>query len=90
LRARAGVQVVPVYPRGTSHICPACGVEDRKNRPERDLFRCIGCGYAGQADHVAAINIAARANVNRPIVSEDFFEHVTHLKVQAPQFIGGN
>ncbi len=84
-----GVQVIPVYPRGTSHICPACGVEDRKNRPERDLFRCIGCGYAGHADHVAAINIAARANVNRPIVSEDFFEHSTHLQGQAPQFIGG-
>ena len=83
-----GVQVIPVYPRGTSHICPACGVEDRKNRPERDLFRCIGCGYAGHADHVAAINIAARANVNRPIVSEDFFEHPTHLQGQAPQFIG--
>ena len=84
-----GVQVIPVYPRGTSHICPACGVEDRKNRPDRDLFRCIGCGYAGHADHVAAINIAARANVNRPIVSEDFFEHSTHLQGQAPQFIGG-
>lgn len=84
-----GVQVVPVYPRGTSHICPACRVEDRKNRPERDLFRCIGCGYAGHADHVAAINIAARANVNRPIVSEDFFAHTAHLQGQAPPFIGG-
>ncbi len=84
-----GVQVIPVYPRGTSHICPACGVEDRKNRPERDLFRCIGCGYVGHADHVAAINIAARADVNRPIVSEDFFEHLAHLQGQAPQFIGG-
>ena len=83
-----GVQVIPVYPRGTSHICPVCGVEDRKNRPERDLFRCIGCGYAGHADHVAAINIAARVNVNRPIVSEDFFELPTHLQGQSPQFIG--
>lgn len=78
----AGVQVVAVYPRGTSHICPACGVEDRKNRPERDLFRCTQCSYAGNADHIAAINIAARADVNRPIVSEDFFEHTTHLQGQ--------
>jgi len=84
-----GVQVIPVYPRGTSHICPLCGVEDRKNRPERDLFKCIGCGYAGQADHVAAINIAARADVDKPIVSEDFFEHVTHLQGQAHLFRGG-
>jgi len=79
-----GVQVIPIYPRGTSHICPVCGVEDRKNRPERDLFRCIGCGYAGHADHVAAINIAARANVNRPIVSGSFFESLAHPQGQAP------
>ena len=83
-----GVQVVPVYPRGTSHICPVCGVEDRKNRPERDLFRCIGCGYAGPADHVAAINIAARADVNMPIVSGDFFA-LAHSQEQAHLFKDG-
>jgi len=70
-----GVQVVAVYPRGTSHICPVCGVEDRKNRLKRDLFRCIGCGYAGHADHVAAINIAARADVVQPIVSGEVKQH---------------
>jgi IS605 OrfB family transposase len=65
----AGVHVIAVPPRGTSHICPECGIESRKNRPVRDLFQCIGCGYAGPADHIAAINIAARADVMQPIVS---------------------
>lgn len=65
-----GVQVVAVNPRGTSHICPACGTNKRANRPKRDIFKCVSCAYAGHADHVAAINIAARANlVNRPIVA---------------------
>ena len=35
-----------------------------------------------------AINIAARVNVNRPIVSEEFFEQKAHLQGQSPQFIG--
>jgi len=83
-----GVSVVAVNPRGTSHICPVCGINERANRPERDLFRCIGCGYAGQADHVAAVNIAARADVDRPIVPRDFFEHTTHLQGQASQLVG--
>ncbi len=76
--ALAGVPVVLVNPRGTSHICPACGHNERGNRPNRDTFRCVKCGFSGCADHIAAINIAARAAiVNQPIVSGNFLlEHI--------------
>lgn len=70
-----GVPVIPVYPRGTSHICPECGHNKRANRPNRDTFKCVRCGFAGQADHIAAINIAARADVNQPIVSGKSLGH---------------
>jgi IS605 OrfB family transposase len=66
--ALAGVPVVVVDPRGTSHTCPNCGYVDRRNRANRESFRCVRCGFAGPADHVAALNIAARAAVNQPIV----------------------
>ncbi|GAH08193.1 unnamed protein product [marine sediment metagenome] len=57
-------------PRGTSHTCPVCGINKKANRPKRDLFKCISCGFAGPADKIAAINIAARAKfVNKPIVA---------------------
>jgi putative transposase len=56
----AGVPVVAVDPRHTSQTCPACGLIDRKNRPDRATFRCIGCGLLGHADTVAAVNIARR------------------------------
>jgi len=79
----AGVQVIPVHPRGTSHICPICGVNEKANRPKRDVFTCIGCGYAGHADHVAAINIAARADVMQPIVSGALFEPTALSQGQA-------
>ena len=56
----AGVTVYAVDPRHTSQACPSCGLIDRKNRPDQATFTCIACGFAGHADHVAAINIARR------------------------------
>ncbi len=64
-----GVPVMYVPPRGTSHFCPRCGVEAKQNRPTRDQFECVGCGFAGPADYIAALNIAARASVNMLIVA---------------------
>ncbi len=63
----AGVPFVLVDPRNTSRTCPECGHVDKSNRPSRDLFRCVGCGFSGPADHIAAENIR-RAGVNRPYV----------------------
>ena len=69
---RAGVPVVAVDPRHTSQTCPACGLVERGNRHDRNAFVCLGCGLAGPADHIAAVNIArrgvvvARAAVSQP------------------------
>jgi IS605 OrfB family transposase len=62
----AGVPVVVVDPRNTSRTCPHCGLIDKRNRPTQAFFRCIGCGFAGPADTLAAGNIARRAAVNQP------------------------
>ena len=62
----AGVLVRAVDPRNTSRTCPACGHIDKKNRPTRDKFLCVECGFAGPADHIAAINIGRRAAVIQP------------------------
>ncbi len=67
---RAGVTVIPVDPRNTSRTCPACGQVDRRNRPDQATFLCVDCGFAGFADHIAAVNISRRAAVNRPDVSD--------------------
>lgn len=66
--ALAGVVLIAVDPRNTSRTCPACGHCTKENRRTRDEFRCGSCGLAGPADHIAARNIAARAEVMRPIV----------------------
>jgi IS605 OrfB family transposase len=62
----AGVPVVFVDPRDTSRQCPCCGTVNKANRPERDRFVCVSCGFAGPADSIAARNIASRAAVMRP------------------------
>jgi putative transposase len=59
--AIAGVPVRHVDPRNTSRTCPACGYCDKRNRRTRDEFECVRCGFAGPADHVAAVNIGRRA-----------------------------
>lgn len=78
----AGIPVVLVNPRGTSHICPECGHNERGNRPNRDVFRCVQCGFSGNADHIAAINIAARAAVNQPIIACDEVKAIIGIEME--------
>jgi transposase len=68
--ALASVPVILVDPRNTSRSCPACGCVDKRNRPDQSTFSCVACGFAGAADHIAAINIGHRGVVNRPNVSD--------------------
>ncbi|MHC1732955.1 MAG: RNA-guided endonuclease InsQ/TnpB family protein [Bacteroidales bacterium] len=68
---RGGVPVFLVDPRNTSRTCPACGHVEKANRPCQSKFSCVVCGFAGLADHIAAVNIGRRAAVNPPIVARD-------------------
>ena len=68
---RVGVPVFVVDPRNTSRTCPDCGHVDKANRPSQSKFSCVVCGFAGLADHIAAVNIGRRAAVNPPIVARD-------------------
>jgi putative transposase len=67
--AIAGVPIVRVDPAYTSQECPICHSISKENRPTRDEFKCVTCGFSGYADHIVAQNIAARVVVNLPIVS---------------------
>lgn len=67
--AIAGISVVAVDPRNTSRTCPVCGCVDKANRRSQSIFSCVSCGYSANADTNAAVIIAARAVINRPMVS---------------------
>jgi IS605 OrfB family transposase len=75
----AGVPVLLVDPRNTSRTCPACEYIDASNRVSQSQFLCKSCGYAGPADYTAAVNIAARAAVMRPMVPD---AHIVPLSLR--------
>ncbi|MFF5207247.1 RNA-guided endonuclease InsQ/TnpB family protein [Streptosporangium sp. NPDC000396] len=60
---KAGVPYLEVDPAYTSQRCPVawCRHVERGNRRSRDWFCCRSCGFAGSADHIAALNVATRA-----------------------------
>ncbi|MDF0591326.1 RNA-guided endonuclease InsQ/TnpB family protein [Candidatus Methanocrinis natronophilus] len=89
--AIAGVPVVYIDPAYTSQECPVCHHISRSNRPTRDRFACVCCGFSGPADTVAARNIAARVAVSLPIVARFFAEPQAPNTGEhhARQFIGG-
>jgi len=61
-----GVPVIFVDAQNTSRTCPACGFVSKKNRQSQEVFRCGKCGYVGNADLVAARNIALWAQGINP------------------------
>ena len=71
-----------VYPDYTSQICPICGHLDKKNRNGKK-FKCVCCGYEGDADYIGAVNIKARATDEEVIKAckENKYSHNARGKV---------
>ena len=49
------LELVP--PQNTSRTCPACSHVSAENRQTQAEFRCVQCGFEGNADVVGATNI---------------------------------
>ena len=71
-----GISVIAIDPHNTSRECPNCHTIDKRNRPERSVFKCISCNLEGEADFIASINIRNRAAANQPIAAGAIFDHV--------------
>ena len=59
LEQKAPGRVERVPAAYTSQRCSACGHVARENRESQAAFRCLACGFTGNADVNAARNIAA-------------------------------
>jgi putative transposase len=55
----AGGQIIAVPAMNTSKKCPSCGHVSEENRKTQSGFLCVKCGFAANADYVAALNILA-------------------------------
>ena len=56
----SGNQVVEVSAHYTSQTCPQCQYISLDNRKTQSYFKCVSCGYSGNADVIAAVNIKQR------------------------------
>ncbi len=58
--ARAGIPFVRVPSQYLSQTCHRCGTADVVSRLNRARFRCVHCGYDGDAEDNAAHNVLVR------------------------------
>lgn len=63
---KAGGQVIRINPMYTSQTCSNCGAVNKDSRVSQSVFDCINCNHKQNADHNAAINIAAKGGVVVP------------------------
>lgn len=69
----AGVPLVAINPAYTSKTCHVCGLRGHRDALK---FSCTGCGFEGDADINAALNISALgAAVTRPELRVDSILH---------------
>jgi len=59
--AQLGIPIVEVSAQYTSQTCPRCGHISRQNRRNWRYFKCVCCGFEGNADRVASVNICRKA-----------------------------
>lgn len=67
----AGIPFLHVDPAYSSQECSSCGHIEKKNRPDRDTFRCLSCAFSLDADENAGRVLAKRGSlawgaINRP------------------------
>ena len=62
-----GITLTEVNACQSSRVCPSCSYAAKENRMSTDRFKCQKCGYEGQADTCAALEILRRRSGEIPL-----------------------
>jgi len=57
-----GLKVIEVNARKSSITCPVCGYIDKRNRIDKEVFRCRRCNFTFNAQYVACLNLFSRSD----------------------------
>jgi len=57
-----GLNVLEANTKKSSITCPICSYLDKKNRINKEGFRCRRCGFTFNAQYVACLNLFSRSN----------------------------
>jgi putative transposase len=67
-----GGRLTAVPAHHTSQTCPICDYVSAENRKTQAVFLCVACGFEGNADVVAAVNILNRGSAILKYEGQDF------------------
>jgi len=59
---KRGLSVEEIDAKKTSITCPICGYVDRRNRIDKETFKCRRCSFSFNAQYVACLNLFSRSN----------------------------
>ncbi len=77
-----GLSILDVNAKKTSIICPKCGYVDKRNRIDKETFRCRKCGFSFNAQYVACLNLFSRSNDGRVAIRSGKLVLITRKTAQ--------
>ena len=63
-----GLNVLEADAKKSSITCPICGYEDKRNRIDKERFRCRRRGFSFNVQYVACLNLFSRSNDGRVVI----------------------
>jgi len=57
-----GLSALETNAKKSSITCPICGYVDKRNRLDKETFKCRRCGFTFNAQFVAYLNLFSRSN----------------------------
>ena len=63
-----GLSILEADAKKTSITCPICGYVDKRNRVDKEIFKCRRCGFTFNAQYVACLNLFSRSNDGRVVI----------------------
>ena len=57
-----GLNVLEVDAKKSSLTCPICGYVDKRNRVDKETFKCRRCGFTFNAQYIACLNLFSRSD----------------------------
>jgi len=72
------LNVLEANAKKSSITCPICGYVDKKNRINKEGFRCRRCGFTFNAQYVACLNLFSRSNDGKVAIRSGRLFLITH------------
>ena len=77
-----GLSILEVDAKKTSVTCPICGYVDKRNRLDKETFKCRRCCFTFNAQYVACLNLFSRSDDGRVAIRSGRLVLITRKTAQ--------